>query len=168
MMKTRSNIAWGIILILAGAWFLAINFYPALREFAFGIATWPLSIIGLGAVLALLAVVLWVPAFWIPACIVAGVGGLLYWQNLTGNWASWAYAWALIPGFVGIGMLVAGFLSRRRRMIAGAGWNIFSSLVLFAIFGSIFGHDIPFIQYWPVLLILFGLVILGQGIFRHR
>ena len=166
-MKTRSNIASGLILILAGAWFLAINFYTSLRDFAFGAQTWPLQIIGLGALLAVMALVLWVPPLWIPGCIVAGIGGLLYWQNLTGNWASWAYTWALIPGFVGIGMLISGFLSRSRRQITGAGWNIFSSLVLFAIFGSIFGRNIPFIQYWPVLLILFGLVILGRGIIRR-
>jgi hypothetical protein len=109
-----------------------------------------------------------VPRFWVPACLVAGVGGLLYWQNLTGNWGSWAYAWTLIPGFVGIGLLISGFLSRDRRQIAAAGWDIFASLILFAIFSYFFGGNIPFGQYWPVLLIIFGLVVLGQGLFRRR
>lgn len=167
-MKTRSSVATALILIALGVWFLAIEFYQPLRTFAYGSLTWPLTIIGAGALLGFLALVLWVPGMWIPACIVGGIGGLLYWQNQTGNWASWAYTWALIPGFVGIGMLISGFLSRNRRQIIGAGWNIFTSLVLFAIFGSFLGGITVLSLYWPVLLILLGLVVLGQGLFRKR
>lgn len=167
-MKTRANVAAGLVLVAAGAWFLVINFLSGLKDFAYGSRTWPVQIVGFGALLAILGLVLWVPRLWVPACLVAGIGGLLYWQNLTGKWGSWSYVWALIPGFVGIGMLISGFFSRDRRQIAAAGWDIFTSLLLFAIFGYFFGGNIPFLQYWPVLLILFGLVVLGQGIFRHR
>ena len=162
-MKTRANIATGLILIGLGAWFLAIEFFPSFNNL-----TWPLPIIAVGVLLALLALVLWVPAMWIPACIVGGIGGLLYWQNQTGNWESWAYAWALIPGFVGVGMLISGLLSRNRRQIIGAGWNIFTSLVLFAIFGSFLGGITILSLYWPILLILLGLILLAQGFFRNR
>ena len=37
------------------------------------------------------------PGMLVPACIVGGIGGMLYWQNLTGDWASWSYSWSLIP-----------------------------------------------------------------------
>ena len=46
-----------------------------------------------------------VPGLSIPAFIIGGIGGLLYYQNATGDWNSWAYAWTLIPGFVGLGLL---------------------------------------------------------------
>ena len=165
-MITRAKIAIGLILIGLGAWFLAIEFFPPLKTFAFNNLTWPLPIIGVGVLLALFALVLWVPALWIPACIVGGIGGLLYWQDQTGNWASWAYAWALIPGFVGVGMAISGLLSRNRRQVIGGGWNIFTSLVLFAIFGSLLGGITILSVYWPILLILLGLILLAQGFFR--
>ena len=38
----------------------------------------------------------------VPASIVTGIGGLLYWQNATGRWESWSYAWALIVASVGV------------------------------------------------------------------
>jgi hypothetical protein len=168
MMRSRSNIAFGLLLILLGGWFLAIEFVPALKAFADKVVTWPMLIIAIGVVLAFFALVLWVPSLWIPACIVGGIGGLLYWQNLTGNWASWSYTWTLIPGFVGVGMLISGFLRGSRHQITGAGWNILTSLVLFAIFGSFLGGIGILSIYWPILLILVGVVIIGQGLFRHK
>ncbi len=167
-MKSRTNVAVALLLIGLGAWFLAVEFYPPLKTFAYNSTSWPLPIIGAGVYLAVLALALWTPGLWIPACIVGGIGGLLYWQNLTGEWGTWAYTWTLIPGFVGVGMLISGFLSRNRRQIVGAGWNIFTSLVLFAIFGSFLGGITILGLYWPVLLILLGLVILGTGLFRRK
>ena len=167
-MKTRARVAIALILIALGVWFLAIEFYPPLKTFAYSSLTWPLPIIGVGALLGLFALVLWTPGLWIPACIVGGIGGLLYWQNQTGNWGSWAYAWALIPGFVGVGMLIAGLLSCNHRQIVGAGWNIFTSLVLFAIFGSFLGGITILSLYWPVLLILLGVILLAQGFYRRK
>ena len=167
-MRTRTNIELGLLLVLVGAWFLGIQFYPPLKDFVYGSITWPLIIVAVGALLAVLALVTWVPGLWIPACIVGGIGGLLYWQDLTGQWSTWSFTWTLIPGFVGIGMLISGFLQRNRHQIIGAGWNIFSSLALFAIFGSFLGGLTYLRLYWPILLILFGLVIIGQGVFRRR
>ena len=42
------------------------------------------------------------------------------------------------------------------------------SLVLFAIFGAFLGGITILSLYWPVLLILLGLIILAQGFFRKR
>ena len=167
-MKTRSNVAVALLLIGLGVWFLAIQFFPTLKEFAYSSTSWPLMIIGAGVFLGLLALVLWVPGLWIPACIVGGIGGLLYWQNLNDRWETWAFTWTLIPGFVGVGMLISGFLSKNRRQIVGAGWNIFTSLILFAIFGSFLGGISILGTYWPILLILLGLVFLGTGLFRRK
>ena len=105
----------------------------------------------------------------VPACIVGGIGGLLYWQNATGNWESWAYAWTLIPGFVGVGIVLSGLLGGEiRQSVSGGGWLILISLVLFTIFGSFFGALGIVGDYWPVLLILLGLLILIRSLFRSR
>ncbi|HUV89374.1 MAG TPA: hypothetical protein VMY80_06955, partial [Anaerolineae bacterium] len=95
--------------------------------------------------------------------------GLLYWQNATGHWESWAYAWTLIPGFVGVGIILAGILGGGlRKALGGGGWLILISLVLFAIFGSFLGGLNLLGPYWPVLLIVLGLFILVERLVRRR
>ncbi len=167
-MKAKANVSVALFLILVGAWFMAVELSPALKAIAYGAKTWPLQIVGVGALLGLLALVTWSPGFWIPGAIIAGIGGLLYWQNWTGNWGSWAYAWTLIPGFVGIGILLFGLFARRGRAVVAALWLIFNSLVLFAIFGAFLGGPSTVLRLWPALVIVLGLVVLFSALFRRR
>ncbi|MHB1340640.1 MAG: hypothetical protein ACYCX5_02640 [Coriobacteriia bacterium] len=45
----------------------------------------------------------------IPGCVITTTGLLLGYQNSTGDWQSWSYAWALVaPTSVGLGLLIAG------------------------------------------------------------
>jgi len=44
----------------------------------------------------------------IPAMIVTGTGALLFIQNVTGYWESWAYAWTLYGVFLGMGFMLMG------------------------------------------------------------
>jgi hypothetical protein len=163
----RWNLAIGLVLVLLGVWFLVTQFAPGLQDYA--PLSWPLIIIGVGVVLLMMAVLGGVPGLAVPACIVGGIGGLLYWQNATGNWESWSYAWALIPGFVGVGTVVAGLLGGDTREAArGGGWLILISLVLFVVFGSFFGALGPVGNYWPVVLILLGLLILARSLIRRQ
>ncbi len=165
----RSRIGLALVLILAGLWFLAVQFVPALQSLALSQQTWPLIVIALGVLLAVMALVTWVPGLFIPACIVGGIGGLLYWQNATGNWASWAYAWALIPGFVGVGVFFSNLLEGKPgEAIVSGGWLVLISLLLFSIFGSFLGGPSLLGVYWPVLLILFGAILLVQSFFIRR
>jgi hypothetical protein len=164
----RSSIAIALILILIGAWFLAVQLMPSLWDWAYGRYTWPLSIVGIGALLLVIGLVFWLPGLAIPACIVGGIGGLLYWQNATGNWDSWAYAWALIPGFVGVGITLSGLLERRASTVRGGLWLVLISLVMFVIFGAFLGGPAIIGSYWPVLLIALGLVLLGRALFVRR
>jgi len=123
-------------MILLGAWFLAGQLVPGLQAWF----AWPLTIVGVGVLLLIIGLLTGVPGLAVPACIVGGIGGLLYWQDATGNWESWAYAWALIPGFVGVGGVLAGLLGGEgRQAVRGGGTLILISLILFAIFGSFFG-----------------------------
>ena len=163
--QRRSSVAGGLVLILLGALFLAVQWVPGLQLWF----SWPLIIIGIGVLLLIVGLLTGVPAMAMPACIVGGIGGLLYWQNATGNWESWAYAWTLIPGFVGVGMVLSGLLGGdTRQMVSGGGWLILISLVLFAVFAAFFGALGLVGSYWPVLLIVLGLLVLAQSLFRSR
>jgi hypothetical protein len=166
-MRRRSDILLALLLIALGGWFLAAELSPAVRALAYGKETWPLQILALGGLMALLGLVTWLPGWMIPACLVAGIGGLLYLQNQSGEWRSWAYAWTLIPGFVGIGLLLAGLLRRKRGLLIGAGWTLLSSLVLFMIFGSFLGGWGLVQTFWPVAVILVGTIFLVSALFRR-
>src|SRR4030042_6527958 len=99
--RTRSNIILGLLLILLGAWFMPRQLYPNLPLWSYFNFSWPWYVIGVGVLLLLLGLLFAAPGMAVPACIVAGIGGTLYWQDATGNWQSWSYVWTLIPGFVG-------------------------------------------------------------------
>ena len=161
----RSSLAAGLVLILLGALFLAIQLVPGLEAWF----SWPWIIIGVGIFLLVIGLLTGAPAMAVPACIVGGIGGLLCWQNATNSWESWAYAWALIPGFVGVGIVLSGLLGgETRQAIRGGGWLIMISLVLFTVCGSFFGALGLAGDYWPLLLIVLGLLILGRSLFRSR
>jgi hypothetical protein len=164
----RSRIGIALVLILLGVLFLVVQLSPALQAWTFNRLTWPLSVVGVGALLLLVALATWTPALAIPACIVGGIGGLLYWQNATGNWESWAYAWTLIPGFVGVGIFLSALMQRdARRAVSAGGWLVLISIVMFLIFAAFLGGVEPLGAYWPALLIVLGLILLA-GAFVGR
>ncbi len=166
--QERSRLGVGILLILLGALFLVVQLIPGLGNLFHLVFDWPLIVIGVGLFLLVFGLLLGAPDMAVPACIVGGIGGLLYYQNLTGNWESWAYVWTLIPGFVGVGIILAGLLKGKRSDIGAGGWLILISLVLFSIFGSFFGSIGLLGRYWPVLLILLGVLLLLRTLVTNR
>lgn len=150
----KGNITGGLILILLGAWFLAVQFIPQLKAWAEG--SWPLTIIGIGAIFLFVSVLNNIPGLSIPAFIVGGIGGLLYYQNVTGDWGSWAYAWSLIPGFVGLGLLFFSLQTKEKGTLKAGFILVFLSMILFFIFGSFLGASKEIIRFWPLLLIIAG------------
>jgi hypothetical protein len=165
----RSSLTFGVTLIILGAVFLAVQLVPQLKEWINWENAWPLIIVGIGVAFLIGAVVGGTPGLAVPAAIVGGIGCLLWWQNATDSWESWSYAWALIPGFVGVGIIASGLLSGKlRSALTGGGWLILISLVLFFVFGSFLGGYEQFGAYWPVLLIGLGVLILIRPLFRGR
>lgn len=162
----KGNITGGLILILIGAWFLAVQFVPQLNAWAEG--QWSLYIIGIGIVFLLASVLTNVPGLSIPAFIIGGIGGLLYYQNVTGDWNSWAYAWTLILGFIGLGLLFFSLQTRDAGTRRAGFIMIFLSMIFFAIFGSFLGAPKQIIQYWPILLVLAGLWSMSNALFGNR
>jgi hypothetical protein len=155
--RSKSAIAVGTILILLGILFLVTRFAPSL----FDAFSWPVIIIVVGAIFLLVALLTWTPGLAVPACIIGGIGALLYWQNATGAWWTWSYAWTLIPGFVGVGVAVNELLEGRPlRALVEGGWPILISLLLFFLFGSFFGA-LPWRgPWWAIVLIAIGVLVI--------
>lgn len=169
MTDNRKSLATGLVLILVGAAFLLAQVAPQYFEWLDMENAWPLLIVAVGVVLLLIGLLAGTPGMAIPACIVGGIGGLLYWQNATGNWETWAYAWTLIPGFVGVGIILNGLLSGQvSQGLREGGRTIIVSAFLFAIFGSFLGGGDIFKWVFPVAAILGGALLLIQNLFQRN
>lgn len=164
-MGRKSGIIVGVILILLGLLFLASEIAPEYFQFW----DWPVIIIGMGGLFLIWAIVAGIGGLAVPGSILSGIGGILYYQNLTGDWASWSYIWALIPGFVGVGIILAGIIDRdfRDAFFGGLTLIIISGIIFFAL-GAQFGLDPEITQYWPALLILLGLVALVRALVPRK
>ena len=161
----RSTVVGGVILILLGALLLAGQILPHL----FIWFSWPFFIIGGGALFIIAAAISGTGGLAIPGCIIGGIGGILFYQNLTGNWESWAYMWTLIPGFVGLGIALAGLLTPGCRRADNSGWFLMGiSLVGFIVFGSAFGMNWMAAKFWPVILIVIGVIVLINSLFHPK
>lgn len=157
----KTNITIGILLVLLGAFFLVVQWFPNFASWVNPALNWPLIVIGVGVVFLFVAIV-GNAAFAIPASILVGIGALLYWQNASDNYESWAYAWTLIPGFVGVGLTLRGLLGSHRDAMQGGLWLVFISAVMFLAFGSFFGALGLLGMYWPLLLVALGLLLMAR------
>ena len=156
--RSKSALVTGTVLIVLGVFFLVTRFVPGF----FQVFSWPYIVIGVGVLFMLIALITWTPGLAVPACIIGGIGGILFWMNLTGEWWRWSYMWALIPGFVGVGVALNELLEGRPlRALLEGGWPILISLLLFFIFGSFLG-GMPGTGPWcaSVLIAIGALVIL--------
>jgi hypothetical protein len=167
--SARGRLVMGVLLVLIGLGFLALQFSPTFAQWFQVNLSWPLIVVGVGGLLLVIGLLTGAPGMAIPACIVAGIGAILYYQNTTSNWMSWSYAWTLIPGFVGVGMVLAGILGSKEYHIIRRGFSlIVLSLVLFILFGSFFGVFNFLGVYWPVLVIAAGILIIIRAFFPRK
>ncbi|MCQ3939136.1 MAG: hypothetical protein DPW18_19135 [Chloroflexi bacterium] len=169
MNKTgRSQLALGVILILIGGWFLLNQTMPGFREFFEPYTEWPANMLLIGAGILIIGLVTGSPGLAVPAAIVAGIGGIFYYQEAVGDYESWSYMWALIPGFIGVGVALQGLLGENTAHNLKRGLNLMVvSAVLFLVFAAFLGGWNILGNYGPaVLLILLGLWVLGSGLYR--
>ena len=164
----RSQLVLGIILILVGGWFLLNQTMPEFREFFEPYTEWPANMLLIGAGILILGLVTGSPGLAVPAAIVAGIGGIFFYQQATEDYGSWSYMWALIPGFIGVGTVLQGLLGENTASNLKKGLNLMVvSAVLFLVFAGFLGGWNILGNYGPaVLLILLGLWVLGSGLYR--
>lgn len=171
--RNRTQLTLGILLILFAATMLVFKANPSLAEYIQIEMSWPTWIIIGGGIFLLFGLLVGEPDMAIPASIFAGVGSILYYQDASQNWSSWAYMWTLIPGFAGVGNILAGlFGANFRRSISEGFKMLFISTIMFLIFGSMFGGlailgpNKEFII--AGLLILFGIWLIIRAFLRPQ
>ena len=148
------------ILIGLGLLFLAFNFL----DMDLG-KVWPLIFFVIGAgfyvpVLVMPQARAGLAALFVPGTIMIGLGLIFMYNTLTDDWGSWAYAWALIPAFVGIGLILASRLGNWQGDSARAGlWLAIGSGVGFSVLAMFFGSR-TFGTIGPILLIGLGVLLL--------
>lgn len=166
--------ALGLLLVVGGGLLLA----GQLMDIDIGRIGWPLFIIipGVALLVAGLAVSGGL-GLTIAGTIVTMVGLILFYQNATDHWESWAYAWALVGPFAsGLGMVVHGTVHRQTDVVRSGWWPLLSGLGLF-VAGFIFfegiiglsGDRFP-LPDWalPALLILLGVGVLIWSLTGRR
>ena len=168
MQPNRSNLFLGLLLILIGGWMVVTRQVPSIQEWLDNNFIWPMWVIGAGALVFLIGLITGNPGMAIPASIIAGIGGILYYQETTNNYSSWSYMWTLIPGFVGVGEILAGLLGERTRRNLSSGLrNLVVSAVMFLAFGTFLGGLSILGDYGaPILIILLGVYVLARGFMR--
>ncbi len=134
---SNAALVGGTLLIGFGLLTLVSQFF---RDVQFWSYLWPLAVVLCGALFfaGMFLGGRQVSGLAIPGTIIAGIGLLLLYQSLTSHWESWAYSWALIVVFVGLGIFImgayAGDEARRR-----AGVQVMKvGAILFVVFGAFF------------------------------
>jgi hypothetical protein len=154
------------LLLLAGQ-LLHIDFFSLL---------WPFFIIVPGVALligSLMASGKGGEPFAIVGSIVTMVGSILLFQNITGLWATWAYAWALIaPTSIGLGQVLWGAIKGRQDKVK-EGLNLAGvGLVIFLVAGAFFELVLGVSGFGlgplalPFLLIGLGIVLIVVNLVR--
>jgi hypothetical protein len=172
----RGTVIVGIVLILLGALFLLEN----ALDLDIGRFGWPLFVIVPGVILlgaGLAAGPKEGPGMAVGGGITTMVGLILAVQNVTGLWATWAYAWALVgPGGTGVGLIAYGLARGDRGHLSNGLRSLGAGVALFAAFGLFFEGIIglsgePFLvssDVLPIVLIGLGVVLVGASLLRGR
>jgi hypothetical protein len=152
--KQLASIAAGGLTILLGILVLVGSILPPGSR----LVSWPLIVVGVGAAFLLFGFGTSAAGLVIPGAIVSGIGCLLYVQHLTGWWHTWAFAWTLIPGFTGLGLLALdGLLGGRPPVRTASRILLISSAALFLVFAAAFSR-----QEWSWILL--GVALVSAGV----
>ena len=168
-----SGVAIGAILVIVGAILLAGQAF----DIGIGDLGWPLIIVAIGVALLVIGlVVVNESGMVVGGTVVTIVGLVLLYQNQTGHWESWAYAWALVgPAASGLGLALWGIRSRDPQDVRNGTWGLLGGLAFFAV-GFLFfegiigisGERLPLPEWaLPALVIGIGVVILARGILQR-
>lgn len=160
----KSSLAFGLLLIALGVLFIAYQFVPGLKDALEGLFTWPLIVMAFGAFLIIKNLIEKDGNGLVSAFAILGVGTVFYLQEMNQAWHAW-YNWLLVPGFAGVGHLFSYLTgTHNRRSLERGVWLILVSAGLYAIFSPILQVNWMLDQYWPLLLIGAGILLIIKAI----
>lgn len=170
MRNQRPTIVFGLILLLAGIALLVNQLQPNwIRAYLGPWFSWPSIITGTGLVFILASVLAGIGGLAIPGSIITTVGLILYYQNTTGDWESWSFAWALIPASVGLGIILMALIDGKLRESRVGFWLLIVNLIIFVVFMAFFRQNsVLLLRYWPVLVIALGVLVLVQALWPRK
>jgi hypothetical protein len=169
-----STMALGVVLVVVGLFALGVVVFGVdLTQYG-----WPLFVIIPGLTLLVVGFVGGGVGASVPGGIVTMLGLVLAYQSSSGDWASWAFAWALVaPGGVGLGLYLQALRDRDPVMLRRGRTLMFIAALIFIIgfvfFESILGisgtdYGIFGKAALPGLLIVIGIILLVRSIQRTR
>jgi hypothetical protein len=166
-------VAIGAVLVVVGL----LLFIGQYFDVGIGDLGWPFIIIGVGVVI--LGIGLFVmneQGMVIGGTVVTTVGLVLLYQDRTGHWESWAYAWALVgPAASGLGLALWGLRSSNAGDVRNGIWGLLGGFAFFAI-GFLFfegligisGERLPLAEWvLPAAVIVIGVVVLMRGLLQR-
>ena len=171
---TNSTIALGVVLVVVGIFALGVVLFGVdLTQYG-----WPLFVIIPGLTLLIVGFFGLGSGASIPGGLLTMLGLVLAYQSASGDWASWAFAWALVaPGGVGLGMYLQALKDRDMAALRRGRTLIFIALILFMV-GFVFFESILGISgtdygvfgkaALPLLLIAGGVILLVRNTQRSR
>jgi len=159
--------------LVGGALLLALGVLALLgqvfRGFNFWSAFWPLIILAFGAMffVGMIAGGKSLSGLAVPGAIISTIGLILFYQNLSGHWESWSYAWTVILFSVGLGIYIMGRYGEDEGQRKSGLTVMRVGAILFVLFGGFFelifsaGHKFgPRQFFFPAALILLGIYII--------
>ncbi len=163
MVQSQRNTVGAVILIALGVLFLVGQVFEINVWSMMGVS-WPVFVIIPGVLFLALAFMgdKRASGFAVPGMIITGTGAILWYQNVTDNWQSWAYVWTLYPVFVGLALMFMG--ARRgneKEYHTGRGFVNFG-LVAFVV-GAAFFEGLIFHGSSPLTGWLLPLALIGAG-----
>ena len=166
----------GVVLLAIGVGAVVLRQFGMDLGDLVGLTAWPLLVIVPGVILIVSAVVPTPPhgaGLAIAGSVVTTVGFLLLYQQASGHWESWAYAWALLPTAAGLAMVVYGHVTRGASLrsvgvrLAGIGALLFASGLWY--FETVFDTGrVPFdlSASWPVIPLVAGSLLIVRALLR--
>lgn len=166
----QPGLVLGAILVIVGL----ILFAGQMVDIGLGDLGWPLWILAIGVAILLVGLfVLTEAPIVVMGTVVTTAGAVLLYQESTGNWQTWAYAWALVgPAASGLGMVLWGLRRGDAGAMRGGFWGFLGGLAFFAV-GFLFfegmiglsGFDVGLPEWvLPAAIIAIGAVILLRGV----
>jgi hypothetical protein len=172
----RNPVVAGIVLITIGAIAWAMTAADIDPSQWLGGSGWTLFILIPGVVLfvgGLLARDEPAVGLTIAGSIVMSIALMLFVMDRTGHYEAWAYAWALIPGAAGVGVLIHGLKTDDRERMGAGARLIVIALAMFAVgawfFETIFDTGaVPFgiDTFWPLALVVAGVLVIALAFLR--
>lgn len=160
--RNNGALVGGVLLILFGLLALVTQIF---KGFDFWGTFWPFIIVGVGAMffVGMAAGGKSTAGLAVPGSIVSVIGLMLFVQNITNHWESWAYGWTVIIMSVGLGIFIMGLWGGNREQRQSGLGVMKVGLIMFIIFGAffemIFNSSVLADYIFPAGLILLGLYL---------